>query len=312
MIAEILGWLPVRSLPRCMRVCKEWCSLIREKYFISVHMGRGAPLSPHDEDNPILDEDWHLIDSFSGLLLHQDLRTFDIHICNPVTRQLVVLPDPNPVMFKLLDQDNSTFYRYSALNLRTHECKLIFGCHTLNSKGVLKSASQVLSVGRDDHWRPLNLKALFTTKPPRIGKIVGRYFMRYEGDILSVKLVRNGRDWDMKVVSFNIWRESFRVYAFPRGTFSDLSQNTHVFLWDNKVAFSKIIDDALHVMVLERYYEAFRWSNSIRVVPLRFLIEETYTKEKLVPVRATSWDLWFNYFEENIEFVTKSKWRFSS
>ncbi|PON31231.1 hypothetical protein PanWU01x14_371410, partial [Parasponia andersonii] len=52
------------------------------------------------------------------------------------------------------------------------------------------------------------------------------------------------------------------------------------------------------VLVLERYYEAFKWSNSTRVVPLRFLSEETYTKEKLVPVRATSCDLWFK-FEEN-------------
>ncbi|PON64803.1 F-box domain containing protein [Trema orientale] len=268
MVAEILGWLPVSSLPRCMLVCKEWCSLIREKYFISVHLGRATPLSPHDEANPILDENYNLIDSFSGLLLRLALRTRKLHICNPITRRIVYLPYPNLGLFHPLDQNNATFYRVSVLNLGTHECKLIFGYHTLHRPGVVESASQVLSVGRDDNWRPLSLSPLFSTEPPGIGKILRKYVLRHHGDLLFVKLVRNGRqDWDLKVVSFKIWRESLGGYAFPRDTFSDLSQNTHLFLWDNKVAVSKIIDDALHALVLERYYKGFRWSNSTRLFP---------------------------------------------
>ncbi|PON31700.1 hypothetical protein PanWU01x14_367700 [Parasponia andersonii] len=143
----------------------------------------------------------------------------------------------------------------SAYNSCTRECKLVFTYYSLNEEGVEQRDSEILSVGRDDHWRPLR------HQPPREdGKVVMECFVRSEGEFHSVKMVRNGRNLELKIA-----------------------------------------DEALHVMVLEHCIGGFRWSRSKIVVPLRFLREETYPKEKLVPVRDTSSDLRFQ-FEEKIEF----------
>ncbi|PON34671.1 hypothetical protein PanWU01x14_342610 [Parasponia andersonii] len=113
-------------------------------------------------------------------------------------------------------------------------------------------------------------------------------------------MVRNGQDLDLKILSFDTWKETFVANTMPRGIFLDLSE-TFFFFWDNCLAVSEITEEALHVMVLEHCSGGFRWSRRKIVVCLRFLREELYTKEKLVPVRGTCSDLWFQ-FEDKIEF----------
>ncbi|PON64805.1 F-box domain containing protein [Trema orientale] len=298
MITEILSWMPVNSLLRSKCVSKEWLSLIQDPCFVSIHMRRATatPLSLHDEADLILDDDrFRIIDSFSGLLLKQNIETHKYHLCNPATRQMLHLPDPNHGVLCMPDPNLGTFFTLSAYNSCTHECKLAFTYYSLNKEGVEQRVSEILSVGRDDRWRPLR------HQPPREdGKVVMECFLRSEGEFHSVKTVQNGQDLELKVLSFDIWKETFVASTLPRGIFLDLSE-TFLFLWDSCLAVSEITEEALHVMVLEHCTGGFRWSRSKIVVPLRFLREETYPKEKLVPVRGTSSDLWFQ-FKEKIEF----------
>lgn len=141
-LTNILVRLPVKSLLICKCICKHWRRLIGSPYFIRLHLLRSQENPTHvrvyypylfrsHKKNCLIKIDReeapderlpegrlfykHIICSFNGLILFCSLKGYanapnplgdlalEIHICNPATREVVLLPPPHNPNLKIPD-----------------------------------------------------------------------------------------------------------------------------------------------------------------------------------------------------------------
>ncbi|KAH6763695.1 hypothetical protein C2S51_014944 [Perilla frutescens var. frutescens] len=117
---DIFSRLPVRSIICCKCVCKSWLDLIKSNEFVNSHLSKSVsglahfrmfePSMPYKflefvENSMYIVFTWifphhhiHIHSSVNGLLfllkLHLRLRTRNLFICNPITRDYIKLPCP--------------------------------------------------------------------------------------------------------------------------------------------------------------------------------------------------------------------------
>ncbi|PON64816.1 F-box domain containing protein [Trema orientale] len=307
---EILSWLPVESLLRFKSVCKEWCSLIETEYFIQKHMSQVTPISLKDNKfQSIKARSFSILYVSDGLLLEKDFAHQNYRLRNPATHQVIYLPNP------CLDGILHRGFEFD-FNPSTGEGRLVCECLEMDMSRFLAvdKGLKLLNVGRDRSWK-------FLRRPMWEGKgqveVVRAYDVdpMRDGEIHFVRIICSENQLSLDVLSFDVRREYIAINTLPKGVFSDFSKGVFPFWWDNRLAVADIIEEGLHVMVLEKYRNQCRWSWSRNktVIPLRFLGGNIYQKEELVPLEATKKELWFRYgrdlkvcYDMKIEKITQT------
>ena len=292
-IWEILIRLPITSLLRFKSVCKEWRSLIQDDdIFIKKHMSLATPLFVQDctyichskfTTTAILFpkgyQNFSILGVFEGLVVEGKLWDNYYIVRNPATSQMVYLPKP------------ASPYHHVWFNFDpcTGEAKLLCEYSIMTGKDLIRHTGyEILKIGKDEKWT--------TLKPPTRGQFL--MISRDQENMHSICPVWNEVEVlvDIQVSSFGIRSECFSdTIDFPRDVFSDLCQ-TFSFWWNNNLAFGSLIENDLHVLVLEKQEgnNEYKWSENIIVIPLRFLREiPDRIKETLVFVEVVSDNLWF-------------------
>ncbi|PRQ28574.1 putative F-box domain-containing protein [Rosa chinensis] len=267
-ILEILTWLPVNSLLRFKCVCKQWCSLIKEdRKFITKYMDRATPLQLTHLHKC---GDFYKVDYGYGLYLEKS-DDFGCRIRNPATQQVLYLPyaDEDIVLLR--------FYYDSV----TDERKVL---RRRNSDNVLSYTFEIITIGKDDQWRPLY----------NIGKSP-RSVHFYGADEGSDWLYNDFNTVPPEIHSCDTRRECITTNAVPPGAFTDLTK-VSVLLWNDRLAVGDIANEALNVLVLEDFKE-HKWSKNKIVGPLKFLKDD--------PLFQKNWSIPWSFDSEKLMFLMR-------
>ncbi|KAL4570168.1 hypothetical protein LXL04_025819 [Taraxacum kok-saghyz] len=191
-VVDILSRLPVKTIIHCKCICKKWLDLISYSYFKNLHFSRSPPtlLIHHnsvrnDSDNQpgILtwvevedDPDHHhlhhdplmnlnlnlspifqesstlLVGSVDGMVyLRQDCKDKSF-ICNPITREYMILPPPRKQEFR---PDTTIMTSCFGVGSITNKYKVIRICQLLTPAHLLEA--EVYTIGTGGQWRSLSL-----------------------------------------------------------------------------------------------------------------------------------------------------------
>ncbi|XP_074375846.1 F-box/kelch-repeat protein At3g23880-like [Apium graveolens] len=164
-VADILSRLPIKTIVHCRTVCKRWHILLSEAYFVSLHLSRSPVglighrtklrsdlfnlgelddnLEYHEFIDPCPLERLDLrsrlcwfLDSINGLIFYEVKVDHDyvLNICNPITREYIILPGDNCVrssMYEIVTRgfgfvEASNQYKVVTLYLGSNksECKI--------------------------------------------------------------------------------------------------------------------------------------------------------------------------------------------
>ncbi|KAH7569033.1 hypothetical protein ACOSP7_012208 [Xanthoceras sorbifolium] len=283
-IFEILSWLPAESLLRFKCVCKEWYYLIQDRDFIKKHLSRTPLLMVYDEDeraglsiSGTIQETFTRIDHVSGVILEKGDLSHNYRIRNPITRQILFLPDPHKGTVEI------SIYRCQS----TYEFKLVSIYRDKKTSGM--QGFEVLTIDVDDKWRSL--------------KLPGSQECRMNLEILrkthKAIYYDDGTDFYGDVYCLDVETECFFINTLPQGLFSDLSKVLAVD-WDGCLAYADIVEEKLNVIVLEDYRK-HRWSQRKIIVPLAFLREIQITDDNfLAPVIFHSNKLYFLLLDDKL------------
>ncbi|OEL33492.1 hypothetical protein BAE44_0005488 [Dichanthelium oligosanthes] len=234
-IEEILLRLPISSVLRLRRVCKQWRDMISGPHFIREHaylapkhlllylpkLDISAVLHPKTvRVKPfcatIIDEKWspstwaashmdpddHLFASCNGLLCFY--KTYTLKIVNPATGQCLYLLKPDGILL------HDFYYLYSfGFHPTTGEYKLL---HFLREPQRYKSGQpfhfdtiQVYTLG-DDKWRNIKAPKPCCTVNLGVVNVDGAMYWLTEDE---------GTSCGMAVVSFDLREETFALIQLP-------------------------------------------------------------------------------------------------
>ncbi|KAJ4717288.1 F-box protein [Melia azedarach] len=267
-VTDILSFLPVKSLLRFRCLSKEWRDLIEDRRFIQMHMYRGGNRiikskvgEPCDFD---IDETFKvLFEDNRGLLVLRNKVNQSYHIRNPATRQMFDLPTPSFnsfLMFMFQDQYTGLYKVFSVYTYRKNICS--GGC-------------EILTVGIDDHWRPLEASEHLHD----FGETTEMFYVSTPSNG-AIHIVRIREQKLIKAVWINLKNECATVIStLPQGFFSD-SDKLSPFCWEGKLSFYTVVNMELHVLVLEDYMKQ-RFSESKIVIPALTFMDED---EKIINV----------------------------
>lgn len=303
-IFEILSWVTIEHLLRFQCVCKDWYALIRTPEFIVKQYDRASSLRKipdivkkqiDGKTEPInVNKSYRKFASSFGLFLEMSLTdNRSCRIRNPVTRQVVYLPDAHEGL-------NSFDF---AINKSTGECKVVCYYHS----GESEAGFQVITVGVDEQWRPLTHPNQDLLDEGILCGDEGMFIGTGNGMGYFSDLVLDGDYLQLEVYSLDIWKECFTSTSpLPRGVFEDLTEVRFI-QWNGGVAIAEIGDEDLGVMVLEDY-KVSKWSERKIVVPLQILKDEPELKEEIVHISADSYELTLETESERIYYdMTRQK-----
>ncbi|KAI5333806.1 hypothetical protein L3X38_023938 [Prunus dulcis] len=297
-ITEILTWLPIDSLVRFKRVCKNWYFLIvHDRKFIAKHMERTCLLRlryvcKHEANKltVIFDKSFGMAAFCAGLVLEKSLTNSQVfRIRNPATHQVLYLPNAHE------GTRNMDF----ALNPSTHECKLV--CFYGKDSEV---GFEVLTIGKDEQWRPMkhpNTDLLKHRGKPALQIYRGSSF-KCEGRGHFVQVTGDGQDWNLKIHSLDILSECFITNTVPRGFYGNWWDSL-VFYWNDCVAVADIGEEKLTVLVLEDYKQ-HKWSK--KTVRVTFSEDHiTLLKDPFFVINTHSDGLNFHFKDRFIHYDLK-------
>ncbi|EEF37722.1 conserved hypothetical protein [Ricinus communis] len=250
---EILTWLPVKSLAICKSVCKNWYSLIEDRYFLFRHLSR-SPLvevsfCPENE----------VLDVLCGLILEQSDLNGKFQIRNPITRRVLDLPRP----------PGDVFDEILCWNNHAKEFKLVMFYDAFGSD---IEACAVLSIEKDCVWRILDLPYSWER-----GRTVSESVLQPSWRVVNyVKLNEDGSNFYYYVYSLDLETEKFYRTVLPKGFLNP--QQAKDLCWKGCLAAYEIVKEVLNIMVLEDYKKG-KWSETKIVLPLTFLQDNDYWKD---------------------------------
>ncbi|KAH0983178.1 hypothetical protein GBA52_010355 [Prunus armeniaca] len=232
-ITEILSCLPVDSLLRFRCVCKQWFSLFQDLQFIAKHMDRVRPLQfsyalikqETKKLEAVVDENFKVLEVCSGLFLEKSLNSQVCRIRNPATHQVLYLPNAH---------DRAEIKDF-VFNPSTHECKVV--C-------VGEAGFQVITVGKDEQWRPLKRPNQDVPQQHSKKALNVKYLKatnKAEGIGHLVIFIVDRNNLCLEIQSLDIWNECFTTTAVPRGFLVDL-RKVLISYWNQCVAFAEIAE----------------------------------------------------------------------
>ncbi|KAL6141385.1 hypothetical protein ACLB2K_059673 [Fragaria x ananassa] len=133
----------------------------------------------------------------------------------------------------------------------------------------------------DVEWRTLKLPSQNESRV-MISRRIARAIPN-QGVAHLVDLIEVGKDFQLEVLSFDLWSECFTVTTLPQGVFKDLHR-VSILRWKDYIAVAGIVGEALNVLVLQDFKE-HKWSNI--TVPLEFLKHDPVLKDQIKPILAT-------------------------
>lgn len=280
-ITEILSWLPIDSVVRFKCVCKNWYFLIvHDRQFIAKHMGRTCHIrlkfvSKREGDKfiTILDKNFEMKTFCAGLVVEKSLTNSQVRIRNPVTHQILYLPNAR----------EGTRSMDLALNPSTHECKLVCFYDKDSEVGF-----EVLTIGKDEQWRPMkhpNTDLLKCSGKPALQYYMGSLHCDGVGQFFQV--TGDEKDWNLKIHSLDILSECFSTTTLPRGFYINW-QDILSFHWNRCLAFAHIAKEKLTMLVLEDCKQ-HKWSENKTILRVTFLEDHmTLLKDRFFVVNAQS------------------------
>ncbi|GJU11629.1 F-box associated domain containing protein [Tanacetum coccineum] len=220
-MADIISRLPVKKIIHCKSVCKDWREIVSDSYFIILHLSRSPrcvmihhkiqPDLVSESDSEDEDEDETVNLERSGVLyrdevvnslfyrgnpLYPEKEVVKSYVCNPITREYVILPRPQyvgsiPVI------NNHGF----GVGLVTKEYKVVWIFLRSASSLPFLLEAEVFTLGTGQ-WR-------------RLGR-VPYWINRGGGFFLNgcVHWIVNDNDSPEKLCSFNI-DETFELFPYP-------------------------------------------------------------------------------------------------
>ncbi|KAK3024956.1 hypothetical protein RJ639_042763 [Escallonia herrerae] len=270
-IVEILSWLPVEVLLRLQLVCKEWYAIIRNRYFIEMHISRATCATlfnirrtttvsptPSSAQHKV-----HLICGCDGLELERSNTTKKYYIVNPTIRKTLELPDPHE------DSLGMTFSFVPA----TGDYKLV----SIYKDEHGHVCFEVLSVETDSSWRPLKFPEIEILDKKR----KKCFLVPTDAAVHYVGVTRKGSDVEEVVASLNLETETFTVTTLPKGLYPDWEKVWAV-SWKGKLALLDRATEHLCVTVLENYKKQ-KWGKAFKGID-----EDDY-----IPISAEYDHLWF-------------------
>ncbi|KAJ9552326.1 hypothetical protein OSB04_016371 [Centaurea solstitialis] len=236
---DILSRLPFKTIIQCKRVCKIWRNLVLDSSFVNLHLSRSPTglviheiandqhLDPgilnwvetHLHHDPLMSLDLNMVPflkssiidqmgSANGLIFlsqNSQYRIDDAHICNPVTREIMILPSP-----RYHTRGSATVVYGFGVGSLTGEYKLVRIFHgkiPLNGnesgeyKTVLEAEVYTLGTGQ---WRS-----------------VGRVPYRLDGSNFGVVL-NDHCHWNVfeegapeNICTFDLNKETFQLFPSP-------------------------------------------------------------------------------------------------
>ncbi|WOG99408.1 hypothetical protein DCAR_0518756 [Daucus carota subsp. sativus] len=151
-LAEIFSRVPIKTILHCRRVCKRWCNILAERYFVNLHLSRSpagliihqGPSQPnvdvlkmvelndkadhHDiHHDPLMkfmltlgleDSVMWLSGSINGLICLGSEKT--ICICNPITRECILIPDQ-----KFIGKSRATLHHGFGFDESSNQYKVV-------------------------------------------------------------------------------------------------------------------------------------------------------------------------------------------
>lgn len=267
----------MKVLVKLQVVCKQWYAIVQDRHFIERHMSRGTLRAIINKipSSPPTHETFQLICGCDGLLLRKSNVSHKYHIKNPTTHQILELPDPKKTTLAM----TFSFVR------STSEYKLV---STYDDETDRNGAfCEVLTVGRDNLWKPLKMPNLndVDKKRDRISVV------STDSAVHCFQICKIGSKFSQEVVSLDLGTECFTITTLPNDLYQDW-EKVWALNWSGKLAFADIVKEELQVLVLEDY-KKHKWSETKTIVPLAYMNKEGYLKADLVPLIADSGTVWF-------------------
>ncbi|KAL6283124.1 hypothetical protein ACE6H2_014053 [Prunus campanulata] len=289
MIIEILSWLTVDALLRMKSVCKKWCALIEDHHFIVKHMYRASPLPikcqysrKHDQVAFLHSKNIRCMSRVAGLFVEKHHSLPVCRIRNPVIGHVLDLPNAHMDVCRMK----------CAFDSLTGDAKLVSAYIHNDEVGY-----EVMSIGQDGDWRALKHPNQGLLK--KNGKWATRrqFFLTdevHDGVYFCSEIITDGEDWCLEVQALDPWNECFITTTLPQGVFNDCKR-VWVFNWNQHIAVGDIVEQDLHVLVLEDLKEQ-KWSENKIIVPLNFLQHQPLLDDQvLIPVKADCDELKLRY-----------------
>lgn len=283
-MAEILSRMPVLDLVRWRCVCKQWNDLIQYRHFIQKHVAaRNSSCTFYrnivkvagnvdEEDDPnngkSKKETFQLISGCDGMLLERSNFTRKYVIQNPMTRKILYLPDPAS------DFNPSITFSFVP---STGEYKLVSVYRNPNTG---YEGCEILNVGDEDSWRPLQLP-ISHGRSPSTRK-------------LSVAAAGTGvhlfRETTKQLVSLDLTTECFTSTTLDQDLFSDWCK-VWVLNWNGCPALVELGAHDVKVLIIEAYKERHKLARNMVTVPLRGP-KEGIEGDAVLPVLADQGIFW--------------------
>lgn len=225
LIIQILCFLPIISLLRFKCVCKSWCEIIQGSYFIEKHRLCAESVWKYDC------EEFQLLIAKHGLVVERSKFGFKYRIRNPMTKQVLDLPNPQ------IGKNFSIGISYLPIS---QNYELI----CFNSSRTC-AYFKVLTIGVDLEWRrvdfPINMNNNLRTMTGTFKSLIAdsKYFLARFDDTCEMCFLEFGSEMTTSI-------------EVPRNlTFSD---GLVTFPWNKNFSIVKLEEkNLLHGWVLEDY-----------------------------------------------------------
>ncbi|WJZ96150.1 hypothetical protein VitviT2T_014863 [Vitis vinifera] len=255
-VVEILNWMPVKYLLRMKCVCKQWNDLIQDRYFIQKHISlanscyvyyfnrqkvEGNMDEEDDDKDKSKKETFHLVCGCDGMLLKRSNASQKCLIHNPTTRKILYLPDS--------DHDLSLSISFSFVpSIGEYKLVSIYEDTATGNEGC-----EVITVGVDESWRPLQL-------PNSHGPNQSRRKLSVASAGAAVHCFRVtevvGEVFE-EVVSLDLETECFTSTTLEPGLFSDWKK-VWALNWNGRPALAETGREELKVLVIEDYKKKYK------------------------------------------------------
>ncbi|KAL3522095.1 hypothetical protein ACH5RR_014929 [Cinchona calisaya] len=258
---EILTRLPVKSLLRCKSVCKLWKTILEERFFIEEHRNLSEMVYEYrDEmtnetgDNEEVFECKCVLD---GLLLERNNLTGKYRIRNPATKKILNLPDPG---------EHTVLYVQMFYVPKTGHYKLV---NIYCQNGTEHGGCGVLSlIGTDLKWRALNIPSLYDLGFKR----QRTFYINIRQMFYFIRICEAGFGEESEIVCLDVGSECYVNVKIPQAFFSGGIYDIHAFYWEDKLSLGGLVEQELHVWILEDYKNQ-KWAERKIIIPLLFLSE---------------------------------------